>query len=156
MAALGSTNFISIDDSLWPLLVAKFVGQPSMQQQEEYFAQLLGYLRREERCVCILDTRQVRMMTSEQRQKLGGFMREHDALLRTKLLGSAAVITSPVMQLAASIVLHFVPPPTPYFITTSLPEAAKWTAKCLESAGQPLAAERIRYHYGPPTEKHVG
>jgi hypothetical protein len=156
VAALGSTNFISLDDSLWPLLVATFVGQPSLQQQEEYFAQLLGYLRREEQCVSILDTRQVRMMTGEQRQKLAGFMREHDALFRTRMLGCAAVITSPVMQLAASIVLHFVTLPTPYFTTTSLPEAAKWTAKCLEGAGQPHAAERIRYHYAPPMERHAG
>jgi hypothetical protein len=147
VAALGPTNFISLDDSLWPLLVAKFVGQPSLQQQEEYFAQLLGHLRREEKCVGILDTRQVQMMTGEQRQRLTGFMREHEALFRSRMLGCAAVITSPVMQLAASIVLHFVPMPFAYFTTTSLPEAAKWAAKCLEGAGAPHAAERIRYHY---------
>ena len=73
-------------------------------------------------------------MTGEQRQRLAGFMPEHDALFRSRMLGCAAVITSPVMQLAASIVLHFVPMPFAYFTTTSLPEAAKWTAKCLEGA----------------------
>ncbi|MFY0524193.1 hypothetical protein ACN28I_13805 [Archangium gephyra] len=153
---MGAKDFISLDDSLWPLLVARFVGLPTLQDQEEYFAQFLVHLRREEKCVLILDTRQVRMMTGEHRQKLVEFAREHHALIRTQILGCAAVITSPVMQLAASLVLHFSPPPMPYFITRSLPEAAKWAAKCLDGAGQPHAAERIRHHYAPSMERHVG
>ncbi|WP_375772342.1 hypothetical protein NR798_16130 [Archangium gephyra] len=153
---MGSTDFISLDDSLWPLLVAGFVGLPTLQQQEEHFAQLLIHLRREEKCLLILDTRQVRMMTGEHRQKLVQFAREHHALIRTQVLGCAAVITSPVMKLAASLVLHFSPPPMPYFITHSLPEAARWTAKCLDGAGQSHAAERIRVHLGPPLESLAG
>ncbi len=155
MTALGAKDFITLDDALWPLLVTGFVGLPTLQQQEEYFTQLLVHLRREEKCVLIFDTRQVRMMTGEHRQKLVAFSREHRALIRTQLLGCAAVITSPVMQLAASTVLYVIPPPMPYFITHSLPEAAKWAAKCLDGAGQPHAAERIRYHYAPSMERHV-
>ena len=132
------------------------MGLPTLQQQEEHFAQLLVHLRREEKCVLILDTRQVRMMTGEHRQKLLEFAREHHALIRTQILGCAAVITSPVMKLAASLVLHFSPPSMPYFITHSLPEAARWTARCLDGAGQPHAAERIRHHYAPSMERHVG
>jgi hypothetical protein len=153
---MGTSDFISIDDSHWPLLVARFVGQPSLQQQEEYFAQFLGYLAREEKCVLILDSRQVRMMTAEHRQKLAVFARQYDALFRTRLLGCAAVITSPLMQLAASIVLHFIPRPCPFFTTTSLPEAVKWAAKRLEDAGRHPDAYRVQQHYGlVHTEQHV-
>jgi hypothetical protein len=154
---MGTSDFISIDDSHWPLLVARFVGQPSLQQQEEYFSQFLGYLAREEKCVLILDTRQVRMMTAEHRQKLMAFSRQYDALFRARMLGCAAVITSPWMQLAASLVLHFIPRPCPYFTTTSLPEAVKWTAKRLEDAGHHPDAHRVQQHHGlVRTEQRVG
>ncbi len=145
MTALGSTDFISLDDSLWPLLVARFVGEPSLQQQEEYFRQLLTCLRRREKFVGILDTRQVRMMTAEHRRNLAGFAREHDALIRAQVLGCAAVITSPVMQLAASIVLHLIPMPFPYFTTSSFSEAMGWTAMRLDAS-----------EYGPLPERHLG
>jgi hypothetical protein len=153
---MSSTDAIILDDSLWPLLVTKFVRQPSLQEQQKYFAQVLGYLRREEKCVGLLDTRHVMATTADHRKKMTEFMGEHHALIRTQLLGCAVVLTSPMLQLATSVVLHFTTPPAPYFITTSLPEAAKWTAKCLNGVGQPLAAERIRYHYAPHMERHVG
>jgi hypothetical protein len=152
---MGSTDSILLDDSLWPLLVTKFLRQPSLQEQQEYFARVLGYLQREEKCVGILDTRQVGMTTADHRKKMAEFMSQHQALIRTQLLGCATIITSPLLQLATSVVIHFTAPPAPYFLTTSLPEAAKWAARCLEGSGQPLAAERIRYHYAPHMERHV-
>jgi ribosomal protein S15P/S13E len=145
MAASGSITF---DDSLWPLLVAKFEGEPTLQQQEEYFSRLLAYLRRDEKSVGILETSQVRMMTAEHRRRLAEFLKEHDALMRRQLLGCAAVITSPVMQLASSVILYFKPPGFPLITTTTLPEAARWTARRLEDSGLLHPAERIRRHYG--------
>ncbi|PTL82674.1 STAS/SEC14 domain-containing protein [Vitiosangium sp. GDMCC 1.1324] len=153
---MGISDFISLDDSLWPLLIAKFVGQPSLQQQEEYFSRLLDYLGREEQFVGILDTRQVRMMTAEHRQRLTEFMEKHDALIRARCVGCAAVITSPVMQLVASLVLYFRPMPFPYYSTSTLPEAVRWTARCLEDAGHQPDASRIRQHYGLHVEKRAG
>ena len=153
---MGSTNSITVDDSHWPLLVARIVGPPSLQEQQAYFAQVLGHLRREERCVGILDTRRMQMTTPEHRKRLAEFTREHHALIRTQLLGCGILITSPMLRLATSVVLHISPLPVPYFITATLPEAAKWAARCLEGVGQRLAAERIRYHYAPPMERHVG
>lgn len=146
---------ITLDDSHWPLLVMKFVGEPSLQQQEAHFARVSTYLRRDEQFVAILDTRQERMMTAEHRRRLAEFLREHDALLRTQVLGCATVITSPIMQLAASIVLHLKPLPFPYFTTRSLSEAATWAATRLEGTGLLHLAERVRLHYGPPTSAHT-
>jgi hypothetical protein len=152
---MDSTDSITIDDSLWPLLVARFEGQPSLQQMQEYFAELLGHLRRAEKCVSILDTRDARMMTAEHRKQLMEFTKEYDALFRAQMLGCATVITSPVLQLVVRIALHFSSQPIPYFTTTSLPEAAKWAAKCLEGAGQQQAAVRVRQHYGLRVERHT-
>ena len=153
---MASMNSILVDDSLWPLVVTRCGAQPSTREQQAYFSRMLDYLRREEKCVAILDTRLARMTTAEHRKNLADFMREHQALIRTQLLGCAVVIASPVHQLATSLVIHLTTPPAPYFLTTSLSEAAKWAAKCLEGAGRPLDAERIRYHYAPPLQQHVG
>ncbi len=139
---MDTSASITLDDSRWPLLVARFVGEPSLHQQEEYFRQMSTYLRRREKFVGLLDTREVRMMTAEHRRNLAVFVREHDAQIRAQVLGCAAIITSPVMQLAASIVLHLVPMPFPYFTTSSMSEAVRWTAKRLEGSG-----------YGPPPER---
>ncbi|QRK05059.1 hypothetical protein JQX13_33290 [Archangium violaceum] len=145
---MSISGSITIDDTQWPLLVVRFVGQPSLQQQEAYFVQMLDHLKREEKLVVIVDTQQVIMMTTENRQRLAEFVREHDALLRTRLLGCATIITSPVMQLAASLMLYLKPPPFPYLTASSLPEAVKWTAKCLDDAGLQPAAQRILRHHG--------
>jgi hypothetical protein len=142
-----SSSFITLDDSHWPLLVATFVGEPTLQQQEEYFHRSLTYLRRREKHVTILDAREVRMMTADHRRRVAEFQLEHEALLRSQVLGCASVITSPVMQLAASIIQFFRAPPFPYVTTRALPEAARWAAARLEGAGLHQHSERIRHHY---------
>jgi hypothetical protein len=139
-----SSSSITVDDSHWPLLVMTFVGEPTLQQQAEHLARLSAYLHRDEQFVSILDTRKERMMTAEHRRRLAEFLRAHDALLRTQVLGCASVITSPVMQLASSIILHLKPLPFPYFTTRSLSEAAMWAAVRLEGTGLLHLAERVR------------
>jgi hypothetical protein len=148
-AVTPASSSITLDDSHWPLLVMTFVGEPSLHQQAEHLARLSTYLRRDEQFISILDTRQERMMTAEHRRRLAEFLREHDALLRTQVLGCASIITSPVMQLAASIVLHLKPLPFPYVATRSLSEAAMWAAVRLEGTGLLHLAERVRLHYSP-------
>ncbi|WNG46134.1 hypothetical protein F0U60_19960 [Archangium minus] len=153
---MSISGSITIDGSQWPLLVVRFVGHPSLQQEETYLAQMLDYLKREEKFVGIIDTQQMSVMTSEHRQRLAEFVKEHDALLRTNFLGCATVITSPMMQLAASLILYLKSPPFPYLTASALPEAVKWTTKCLDDAGLYPAAQRIRQHYGLHEEQRVG
>jgi hypothetical protein len=147
---------ITFDDSLWPLLVVRFVGAPSLQQQEAYLAQLRAYLQHGDRYVSILDTRQLRMMTSEQRQRQADFIRDNEELLRQVTLGTAAIVTSPLVRLAASVFLHIKPMPTPYYVAPSLPSAAGWAAERLEMAGFLEPAERVRHHYGLLAERRAG
>jgi hypothetical protein len=147
---------ISFDDSLWPLLVVRFVGAPSLQQQEAYLAQLRAYLQHGDRYVSILDTRQLKMMTSEQRVRQAEFIKENEALLRQVALGTAAIVTSPLIRLAASVFLHIKPMPTPYYVAPSLPLAAVWAADRLERAGFLAPAERVRRHYGLLAERRAG
>ena len=146
---------ITIDDSHWPLLVVGFVGEPTLQQQEQYLRRTLAYLRQGEKFFSILDTRQVRMMTADHRRKVAEFQLEHEALLRSQVLGCASVIDSPVMQLASSIILFFRPPPYPHVTTRTLPEAVRWVTAQMDGRGLFHIAELIRSHYCPPMEQHV-
>lgn len=147
---------ISFDDSLWPLLVVRFVGAPSLQQQEAYLAQLRAYLQHGDRYVSILDTRQLKMMTSEQRVRQAEFIKENEGLLRQVTLGTAAIVTSPLIRLAASVFLHLKPMPTPYYCAPTLPSAADWAAERLTQAGLGVSAERVRRHFGLLVERRAG
>ncbi|HZH78016.1 MAG TPA: hypothetical protein VEY88_18455 [Archangium sp.] len=147
---------ITFDDSLWPLLVVKFVGAPTNQQQEAYLSQLRDYLRHGERYVSILDTRLLRMMSSEQRVRQAEFIKENEGLLRQVTLGMAAIVTSPLIRLAASVFLHLKPMPTPYYCAPTLPAAADWTADRLTQAGLGVSAERVRRHFGLLVERRAG
>jgi hypothetical protein len=152
---MNSSSFITIDDSQWPLLVVEFVGEPTLQQQDQYFSRTLTYLRRGEKFFSILDARRVRMMTADHRRNVAAFQLEHEALLRSQVLGCASIIDSPVMQLASSIIQFFKPPPYPHVTTRTLPEAASWVAAQMDSKGLYLIAERIRCHYLPHLRHHV-
>jgi hypothetical protein len=146
---MDSASFITLDDSHWPLLVATFVGEPTLQQQEEYLERSLTYLRRGEKFLSLLDTRAVRMMTADHRRKVAEFQLQHEALLRSQVLGCVSVIDSPAMQLAASILLFFRPPPFPYVTTRTLAEAVMWVAVRLEGLGLNALAQDVLRHYGP-------
>jgi hypothetical protein len=145
---MDPSSFITVDDSRWPLVVATFVGEPTLHQQEEYFQRSLTHLRRGEKFVSILDARAVRMMTADHRRKVAAFQLEHEALLRSQVLGCASVIDSPVMQLASSILHFFRPPPYPNVTTRTLPEAVMWVTVRLKDQGMHRVAEDVRRHYG--------
>jgi hypothetical protein len=139
---------IAFDDSLWPLLWVRFPRVISSAQQEEYLARLLTYVRRGQKYVGIMDTRLLENTTAEQRQRQAGFIKEHEALFRQFSLGSAAVVTSPLVALGGRILIHLKPMPVPFYVTSSLPAAAGWAAERLELAGLTEPAERIRSHFG--------
>jgi hypothetical protein len=145
---MDPSSFITVDDSHWPLVVATFVGEPTLQQQDEYLQRSLGYLRRGEKFLTILDAREVRMMTAEHRRRVAEFQLQHEALLRSQVVGCVSVINSPVMQLASSLLHFFRPPPYPNVTTRTLPEAVMWVAVRLEGLGLHPLAQDVRLHYG--------
>jgi hypothetical protein len=143
-----SPSSITIDDSLWPLLIIRFEGEPSSPQFMEYLARVSDYLARPEQSVSILDASRVHTGTAEQRQLQVEWIRKNEALLRQRLLGSAHVITSPFIRLVTSLILHLQPLPAPYFVASSMNEAVAWAVERLEGAGLLVAAQRVRNHFG--------
>lgn len=66
---MSAPRFCTFDDSLWPLLILRIVGEPSNQQFEEYLDVSASYLRRGEPHVVVADLLRVGMASAEQRLK---------------------------------------------------------------------------------------
>lgn len=134
------------DESLWPLLLMRYVGTPSAEQQEAYQDRLGACLRRGQKYVSIIDTRAFTGIPAAQRQLMARFLREHEDLFRQVSLGTCLLITSPMVRLVVSVVFHLKPMPSPYFVAPSMQVALDWVIGHLEAAGLTEEAARIRQH----------
>jgi hypothetical protein len=145
---MPSTRFCTFDDSLWPLLMVRVVGDPSNQQFEEYLVACAAYVHRGEPYVIVSDLLQVGMVSAELRRRQAEWTTRHDGLMREVLLGNAFVINSPFSRLGLNIVLHLKPPSWPYVVVPRMEPAFAWAAGRLEEAGLREPAERVRRHFG--------
>ncbi|HEX5746645.1 MAG TPA: STAS/SEC14 domain-containing protein [Archangium sp.] len=140
---------ITFDDSRWPLRLVRFVGTPTPRQYEHYLETVSSSLRRRERYLSVTDLTRGGLPTPEQRQRQVLWMQEHEGLLREVVLGMAFVITSPVMRLSVSTVMHFKPLPVPYFVTAQEHEAMGWASARLEEQGLRLSPPEAKAGSGP-------
>ncbi|WNG43329.1 hypothetical protein F0U60_03885 [Archangium minus] len=150
---MSSASSFHFDDSLWPLLIIRVPKGPTPRELEAYLAKRLDYMKRREQHVILYDTRAIGVPSNTLNQRHLEWLREHDMLIRETLIGSSIIITSPLMRLTASTLLHFKPPTMPYYISASLTDAVRWAADLLQKAGHPIPAHRIHQHMGsvPPT-----
>ena len=137
-----------IDDSLWPLLIVRFVGAPSLDDLEGYLAKRLVYLQRYQPHVLVYDARETRMFSNALIQRHVAWSKQHEALRRRTVLASAVVVTSPLIRMAASTLLHFLPSKTPSRFCASVPEAVNWLADWLHKEGHLVQANRARQRFG--------
>jgi hypothetical protein len=148
---------IMLDDSLWPLLRVDFLGIPTTAQAEAYLERMTAYLERGERHAVIFDSSGMTGMgPAEQRHLQAAWLKRHDARVRELRLGAAYIIHSPVVRLAVSVVYYLRPTTTPYLITATQGEAARWAALRLEEDGQQDAAQRVRAHFGLDAHRNTG
>ncbi|MCY1073026.1 hypothetical protein [Archangium lansingense] len=148
---------IPVDDSLWPLVRVSFPRVITNEQQTELFTRVLAYLRRGERHVAIVDFRQLQSLTSEQREQQWVFLREQEALMRSRSMGIVALINSPTVALMARVLVHRIKPSVvPYSILASWPAAVSWAADRLDSNGLSEHAMRVRQRLGTSPAGRVG
>jgi hypothetical protein len=150
---------ITVDDSLWPLVLCRFEGTPSLPEFEGYLRKRAGLLQRGPHLL-LVDGMNTGMKPPSQRQRLVEWMGQHEALLRERLLGIAYATNSDQMRLTLSIIFHLRPPVSPYVIFSRMEQAVGWVVHKLEEAGQHEAAERVRYQPGlllerRSSEKHL-
>ncbi|HEY0096684.1 MAG TPA: STAS/SEC14 domain-containing protein, partial [Archangium sp.] len=122
------------DDSRWPLLFVDFPGTLSAQGQEACLAALADYLRRGDKVLMLLDLRRVGMVPLDQRWRQVEWFEAHELLLRERVLGTALVLSSPVVRLAISAMLYFKPLPLPLATFNDVASAEAWVAERLQEA----------------------
>jgi hypothetical protein len=137
------------DDSLWPLLSIRLVGELSHAQLEEFLDRSTAYLMREERHITLLDTsRASNTAPPDKRRRQAQWMAANEALFRERALGSAFVIHSTFLRLATRAFMHLKPLPSPYIIASNTREAAEWAAMRFDEVGLSQQARRVREHFG--------
>jgi hypothetical protein len=153
-----SSPYIAVEDTLWPLLTVRFVGEPTTPQVVEYLERMTSYLERGEKYVVLYDARRTTATgPAEQRQMQAAWIVRHEARLRELQVGKAFLFTSPLVRLSVGVVFHLKPPPTPYFMTGHMDAALSWVCERLEGAGQRQEAARVRAYYGmSPAKPKVG
>jgi hypothetical protein len=142
---------VQFDESLWPLVVVKVGRTVTSQDMDKYLSARSAYLRREEPHVCILDTRQIHMLSPQLRQRYTDWLRDNALQLRHWMLGSAYIIESPAVRMMMSVIRHFAAMTTPFVVTATLTPAVVWAAERFQEAGLAQAATRIRAHYALPS-----
>jgi hypothetical protein len=146
---MPATRFCSFDDSLWPLLILRVVGEASKQQFEEYLEASASYFQRGEPHVIVSDLLHVGMVSAELRRRQAAWTARHDGLIRETLLGNAFVINNaPFFRLGLNLLFHLNPPSWPYVVVSSMEPALAWAAARLEEVGLREPAARVRRHFG--------
>jgi hypothetical protein len=139
---------ILFEDTLWPLLHLKFVGEHTPAQYEEYLVRLETYLRRPEPCIIIADTNVAQSVPLSHCRRQAEWGREHEALLREKVLGVAFVVTSTLSRLSLNVVVQLGPMPMPYTFVSHARAAAEWAAERFSDTGLLQPSVRVRQHFG--------
>jgi hypothetical protein len=139
---------ISFDDSLWPLVVIRFIGETSDIQFEEYLERRGTYLQRRERHLVIVDSSRASMPTARQRQRKVAWRHEHADALDKQVLGVVYVVTSPIIRLSLVTILQLRPLSAPYFIASDMPSAMGWAVRRFEEEGLTGVAGWLRSGVG--------
>lgn len=139
---------ILVDDSLWPLLVSRYSGAVSDEHFDAHLRRCTAYLQRGEFYVSVLDMGKLRLPTSDQRKRQTEWMKANGRALGEQLLGSAFVITSPIIRLGLSTLFYLVPPTSPYVVVPDLDAGVRWGLQRLEAGGRAEEAHRIRERLG--------
>jgi len=123
------------DDSRWPVLRLRLPGTLSSQGHEACLAAFSAHLQRGEKFALIVDLIRVGLVPLDQRWRQVEWFSEHELALRQQLLGTAIVVTSPVVRLSISAMLYFKPLPIPTVTFASLEPAEAWAAERIRDAG---------------------
>jgi len=145
---MSSVAPVTMDDSLWPLVVARYVGTPTLAQFEEGLEKRAAFLRRDEPHLILVDAIRGDMLPAEHRQRQVEWMVQYEELIRQKLLGTAYVTDSALIRLTLSTIFYFKSPAYPYVIAPSLERGVEWLARKMDEAGLHEAATHSRNHFG--------
>jgi hypothetical protein len=126
----------SIDVSRLPVVVVRFSGLATDAEFDEYLVSMTRLIvERKQKSVTILDARQSGRSPATQRKKQAAWISAHENLLRQYSLGTAFVITSPLVRGVLTAILWLQPLPSDYTVVGTMAEAERWAHERLRSAG---------------------
>ncbi|ATB36069.1 hypothetical protein CYFUS_001483 [Cystobacter fuscus] len=123
------------DESRWPLLVLRLPGTLSMSEHVACLDTFAGYLLRGERFVMLVDLSRVGVVPLDQRWRQVEWFEKHERALLACVQGTAVILTTPLMQLSLSAIMHFVRFHPPLATFADLAGAEAWTARRLRETG---------------------
>lgn len=127
---------VRIDDSRHPLVVVQFVGASTDAEFDAYLEQMHQIvLARKQKNVTIFDATRSTDTNAQQRRKQADWLKAHAGLLRTYSLGSAFVITSPLVRGVLTAILWLQPMPAPHTVVGTYAEGERWAIEKLREAG---------------------
>ncbi len=122
---------IALDDTRFPLLVARFGADWTAAEFDEYLAWHRDNLRRRKRFAIILDATRARSPNALERRKQAEALREGEPLLRQYCAGAAFVIPSSVVRGTLTAILWLQPPAYESVVVPTFGEADAWVKQRL-------------------------
>lgn len=114
-----------IDEANWPLVVVRWEGELSDAVLSSFLAKLDGWLARQERFGLLLDSRNARGMSPEQRARVIGHMKQ-SAALTTDYLVQAIVLDSLIQRTLFYGINLIFPNPFPSKVFGDVEQARTW------------------------------
>lgn len=130
----------NLDESRWPIAVLTVEGSLDDAQVDAYVAAGTALLERGEPYVTIIDIRRMGTVSAYSRARQKQWATHYREKLKAWCLGSAFVITSPVLRFVTMTVLLVAPLPMPYSVCKDLDEAMGWAEKRAKETPQRRAS----------------
>ena len=105
---------------------------------DQYLASMTQIISRAEKTLTILDARRAIRSPPSQRKKQADWIKMHADQLRRYSLGTAFVLTSPLVRGVLTAILWLQPLPSDYVVVGTMAEAEDWAAAKLRDAGLPV------------------
>jgi len=129
----------SVDDTTWPIVTVTWVDVLDAVVLEDFLTRLDRWLQRGERFGLLIDARQARGLSQEQRNRLIAHMKQR-APLTSQLLAQASVHDSLVQRTLFSAINLIFRNPFPSRVFSSLAPARAWLETTLGPASAPPLA----------------
>lgn len=153
---MRASPYCTFDDSHWPVLFHRIVGEASNQEFEDHLLERTRFLRRGQPHVLIVDLSRTAQLPPEQRKRHTEWLRQHDELIQRTVLGTAYVSPTALNRLGLSVLFYLKRPSYPYVIVSREDQALEWAIKRLEDVGMHIPAGRIRHELGLVSNSRAG
>ena len=126
------------DESLWPIVVDRTLGDQSDDDIATYLARTEALLSRAEPFLSIFDASRGRLVEPQHKRRIAHFIEEHNTELARLRIGFAFVSDSLLNRAMLHGTYWLKKPPYPYAIVRSFAAARRWANQLLAARAHPI------------------